>query len=88
MSWQRYRSGQVFDDVAEVSNAEFNSERFDVPGVVAGGVQYQLAGFPADHEAWNEGRYSQRKTCKTAVIDDPHLVERASVHLTISCCDD
>lgn len=75
VSWRQFNATQVLDNAAQVVNTDF----VDVPNAVAGGVQYQLAGFPVGHQAWNENLYKQYKACADDTTANSQLLGRASV---------
>ncbi|EFQ36831.1 cholera enterotoxin subunit A2, partial [Colletotrichum graminicola M1.001] len=45
----------------QIKNPDYNARKYS--GFRPGGAQYGLAGFPADHEAWNKEPWSKFKPC-------------------------
>lgn len=72
VAWKKYKAGKSLDLIKEVPNPKFDKKKFDKKDVVAGGIQYQLAGFPAGHPAWKEAPWKSH--CKRAIGKSPTTI--------------
>ncbi|TDZ51532.1 Heat-labile enterotoxin A chain [Colletotrichum trifolii] len=63
VSWSKVDRNNLvnFSWLWSTKNIDYSETRYR--GFRTGGAQYQLAGFPADHQAWNEEPWSRYKPC-------------------------